>query len=56
MASRPRVCDRTEGLPALVVLSGVGLLLCVCRCRASYLSIDLAGGLMLWAGYVVAVR
>ena len=40
----------------MVVLSGVGLVHCVCRCRANYLSIDLAGGLMLRAGYVVAVR
>lgn len=50
------VLDLTAGLLALVAFSGVWLLLYVRRRRASGLWIGLAGALVLWAVYAVAVR
>ena len=50
------VIDLTAGLLALVALSGVWLLLYVRRRRASGLWIGLAGALVLWVVYAVAVR
>lgn len=50
------VLDLTASLLALVAFSGVWLLLYVRRRRASGLWIGLAGALVLWALYAVAVR